>query len=146
LYYLGRLFYSWVRRLRSKKSVDSHAKVFKIIPVSKEKEKKWYEFEGASTYKYSQAEVRALKSDSAKKNVSQDLRVVVNKTENDTDKDDSDNTVTGLKQAYDELNQLKKDIKFLVVASTPQSTTTDNDSTTTETMLPVTNRVSSAGH
>ncbi|CAF4293763.1 unnamed protein product [Adineta steineri] len=28
LYYLGRLFYSWVRRLRSKKSVDSHAKVF----------------------------------------------------------------------------------------------------------------------
>ncbi|CAF3788597.1 unnamed protein product, partial [Adineta steineri] len=114
LYYLGRLFYSWVRRLRSKKSVDSHAKVFKIIPIRKEKEKTWYEFEGASSYEYAHMEIKASGSDSSKKNVNEDSSSVSIKVDHEKSKEDSNSAGKILEKVQEEINDMKKDVQSLL--------------------------------
>ncbi|CAF1004363.1 unnamed protein product [Adineta steineri] len=114
VYYLGRLFYSWVRRLRSKKSVDSHAKVFKIIPIRKEKEKTWYEFEGASSYEYAHMEIKASGSDSSKKNVNEDSSSVSIKVDHEKSKEDSNSAGKILEKVQEEINDMKKDVQSLL--------------------------------
>lgn len=79
VYNLSRMGYFAIRRICLKKSSDPRAKVFsksrfsfviwdfiiifllEMIPTNKDVIQEWYEFEGASTYEYAHAEVKAAK-------------------------------------------------------------------------------------
>jgi hypothetical protein len=79
IYHLCRITIFAIRRICFKKSTDRRAKVFskslnemfffllieefylEMIPINKDVIKDWYEFEGASTYEYAHAEVKASK-------------------------------------------------------------------------------------
>lgn len=82
IYQLCRLMFFTVRRVCLKRSFDRGAKVFstmkqltfsssknslsylEIIPINKDVIRDWYEFEGASTYEYAHAEVKAARQKS----------------------------------------------------------------------------------
>ncbi|CAF4423117.1 unnamed protein product, partial [Adineta steineri] len=62
IYHLCRIAFYAIRRICFKKSADSKATVFKMIPINKNRIKEWYEFEGASTYEYAHIEAKSLTS------------------------------------------------------------------------------------
>ncbi|CAF3768859.1 unnamed protein product [Rotaria sordida] len=66
IYYLIRMFVFFIRRKFFYKPSDPEAPVFKMIAKNQSLLDDWREYEGASTYEYAHAEVKALKPTSTK--------------------------------------------------------------------------------
>ncbi|CAF1409001.1 unnamed protein product, partial [Rotaria sp. Silwood1] len=98
IYHLCRIAIFAVRR----------AKVFKIIPINKDLIKDWYEFEGASTYEYAHAQVKASEAASMISSQGSDLYNIRKRKETDDNKNDSKNSICSLQKIQDDLTNLKE--------------------------------------
>ncbi|CAF4055197.1 unnamed protein product, partial [Adineta steineri] len=128
IYHLCRIAFYAIRRVCFKKSADSKAKVFKMIPINKSRIKEWYEFEGASTYEYAHIEAKSLTSTSTMSTSGSDSTSNENKDDTNDNANDSNSDIrlvqhdlVKLSQVIEELNakidafidptRLKKDAK-----------------------------------
>ncbi|CAF0834212.1 unnamed protein product [Adineta ricciae] len=117
MYYLCRIAFFAIRRKCFKGKVgDRRAKVFKMIPVNKEVERRWYQFEGASTYEYAHAEVKAAKisstistsgSDSTKSEKKDDA------TDNNAANTDANNPANNMRQIRDYLATVNDTLELM---------------------------------
>ncbi|UJR22717.1 hypothetical protein I4U23_025751 [Adineta vaga] len=104
IYYLARIAYYAIRRTCFKNKIgDRRGKVFKMIPVNEDVEKRWYEFEGASTYEYAHAEVKALKTTALISTSGSDST----KTEKKSESNENTNTTTDITIAPNSIRQLQ---------------------------------------
>ncbi|CAF1094081.1 unnamed protein product [Adineta steineri] len=99
IYHLCRIAFYAIRRRCFKKSADGKAKVFKIIPISKNRMREWYKFESTSTYEYAHVRAKLLKPISTVSTSGSDS------TSNENKDDTNDNT--------NDLNNLNDDIRLV---------------------------------
>ncbi|CAF1184605.1 unnamed protein product [Adineta steineri] len=113
IYHLCRIAFYYIRRRFFKKSADGKAKVFKMIPVNKNRMKEWYEFESASTYEYAHVVAKSLKPTSTVATSGSDSASNKNRDDTNDNENDSNNSNNDIRLVPDDLAKLNQSIDEL---------------------------------
>ncbi|CAF2356486.1 unnamed protein product [Rotaria sp. Silwood2] len=122
IYYLIRMFVFFIRRNIFDKSLDREAKVFRMIAKNKALLEEWREFEGASTYEYAHAQIRALK-DASKKSSNGSASSTKEKKEDKTKNHNQINEdMENLKEVQDNVSKLSSTLGEMKIRFTTSFT------------------------
>ncbi|CAF1449983.1 unnamed protein product [Adineta steineri] len=113
IYHLCRIVFFAIRRVCFKKSADGKAKVFKMIPINKDRIRIWHKFESASTHEYAHVQAKSLLSISTVSTSGSDSTSNENKDDTTDNANDSNNLNGDIRLVQHDLAKVNQSIDEL---------------------------------